>query len=120
MLPPLTFTVVGVALALLIWTTAYAVRDRLINDAVLAVAALLEVLLVVQAVIGIAQLDTVADQAERATFAAYLVSLPLVPIGTVFLAIKEKSRWAMGAVAIGAFAVVVMAIRLHQIWTASA
>ena len=40
---------------------------------------------------------------------AYLVSLPVIPIGTALLAIKEKSRWAMGSLAVGAFAVAVMA-----------
>ena len=39
-----------------------------------------------------------------------------VTIGTGFLALKEKTRWAMGAVAVGAFAVAVMTIRCQQIW----
>ena len=47
---------------------------------------------------------------------AYLVSLPVIPVGTVLLAIKEKSRWAMGSLAVGAFAVAVMTARCLQIW----
>jgi acetylornithine/succinyldiaminopimelate/putrescine aminotransferase len=58
----------------------------------------------------------IGDGDERATFAAYLVTLVVVPIGTGFLALKEKTRWAMGAVAVGAFAVAVMTIRCQQIW----
>ena len=56
------------------------------------------------------------DSTEKATFVAYLVSLPVIPIGTALLTIKEKSRWAMGSMAVGAFAVAVMAVRLQQIW----
>jgi hypothetical protein len=40
-------------------------------------------------------------------------------VSTSLLTIKEKSRWAMGSMAVGAFAVGVMALRLQQIWSAS-
>ena len=63
---------------------------------------------------------TSTDSTEKATFAAYLVSLPLIPIGTSLLTIKEKSRWAMGSMAVGAFAVAVMAAAaaadLEHLW----
>ncbi len=49
-------------------------------------------------------------------FAAYLLTLPLVPVGRIHLAIKEKSRWSDGRLAIGAFGVFVMVARLQQIW----
>jgi hypothetical protein len=61
-------------------------------------------------------LGQIADTDERATFAAHLITLPFVPLGTGFLALKEKTRWAMGAIAVGAFAVAVMSIRCQQIW----
>jgi len=114
---PLTYAVVGLSVVLLLLTSVYAVKDRLIDDRVLLVAALLEVALIVQLVIGLLGLDQIEDPAETATFAAYLVSLPVIPVGTAFLAIKEKSRWAMGSLAVGAFAVAVMTARLQQIWT---
>jgi hypothetical protein len=38
----------------------------------------------------------------------------------VFLAIKEKTRWAMGVIVAGAFAVGVMTGRLQQIWNLGA
>jgi hypothetical protein len=34
----------------------------------------------------------------------------------VFRALKEKTRWAMGVVAVGAFGIAVMTARLQQIW----
>ncbi len=116
MIEGLTFVVVALACLLLVGSLYYALRDRLIDDRLLAVAALLEVGLVVMLVLGLLGLDRIEDPTEKATFAAYLVSLPLIPIGTSLLTIKEKSRWAMGSMALGAFAVAVMVARLQQIW----
>lgn len=119
MIEALTYAVVGLSVLLLALAGAYAVKDRLIDDWVLGIAALLELALIVQLVTGLAGLNHIEDSTETATFAAYLVSLPVIPVGTAFLAIKEKSRWAMGALAVGAFAVAVMAARLQQIWNAN-
>lgn len=113
---PLTWVVVGLAFLLFVASGYYAVRDRLIDDRLLVVAALVEVGLLVMLVLGIAGLGTITDPTEKATFVAYLISLPVIPVGTALLTIKEKSRWAMGSMAVGAFAVSVMALRLQQIW----
>lgn len=117
MIVPLTYAVIGLAVLLCVVAVWYAVRDRLIDDRLLAVAGLLELALLVLLVGGALGLDHIADGAERATFMAYLLSLPVIPAGTAFLAIKEKSRWAMGSIAVGGFAVAVMSTRLLQIWT---
>ena len=116
MIAPVSYAVVALATMLFVVAVYYAVRDKLIDDKLLAVAALVEVGLLVQLVAGLVGLGEIGDSTERATFAAYLVSLPVIPIGTVLLAIKEKSRWAMGSLAVGAFAVAVMTARCLQIW----
>jgi hypothetical protein len=113
---PLTYAVVALACLLLGGSVYYAVKDRLIDDRLLAVAGLVEIGLLVLLVVGLAGLGHITDSVEKATFAAYLISLPLIPVGTTLLTIKEKSRWAMGSMAVGAFAVAVMALRLQQIW----
>jgi hypothetical protein len=113
---PLTWVVVGLAFLLFAASGVYALRDRLIDDKLLAVAGLVELGLLVMLVLGLAGLGTITDPTEKATFVAYLISLPVIPIGTSLLTIKEKSRWAMGSMAVGAFAVAVMALRLQQIW----
>jgi len=112
----LTYVVVALACLLLAGSVYYAVRDRLMDDRLLAVAALLEVGLIILTVFGLSGLGRIEDPTEKATFASYLVSVPLIPIGTSLLTIKEKSRWAMGSMAVGAFAVAVMVARLQQIW----
>jgi hypothetical protein len=118
-LTPLTYAVTGLSFVLVGLAGWYAWRERLLDDWVLGLAAVVEVGLVVQLVRGLAGLGEIADGNEQATFAAYLVTLPFVPPGTAYLAIKEKSRWSMGAVAVGAFAVAVMTLRLQQIWDAN-
>jgi cephalosporin-C deacetylase-like acetyl esterase len=112
----LTWTVVGLSVVLMAVAGLYAVRDRLFDDRLLAVVALLELATLVQAVRGLMTMGTVTNVDERMTFAAYLVSLPLVPLVIGFLALKEKTRWAMAALAVGGFAVAVMSVRCQQIW----
>ena len=116
MVAPLTYAVVGAATLLCVLSIGYAVLDRLIDDWLLGVAALVELGLLVLLVVGLIGMDRIDDSAERATFVAYLVTLPVIPVGTAFFAIKEKSRWAMGSIAVGGFAVAVMTARLLQIW----
>ncbi len=112
----LTYVLCGLSAGLLAMAGWYAARDRLFDDRLLAVAAVVEVGLLVQLVTGLIGLGRIADTAQRATFVAYLLTLPVIPVGTAFLAIKEKTRWSMGTVAVGAFGVLVMVVRLRQIW----
>lgn len=120
MLAPITYGVVALSAVLCLVAVYYAIRDRLIDNLVIVLSLLVEVGLLVQMGFGLAGVGRIDDGAERATYIAYLVTLPLIPVGTAFLAIKEKSRWAMGSLAVGAFAVAVMSARLLQIWTTSA
>ncbi|MCA1783068.1 MAG: hypothetical protein ABR500_04170 [Dermatophilaceae bacterium] len=112
----LTVIVCAASLILMVLAGVYAYRDRLINDGLLAVAALVFLGTIVQLVIGLVRMSTISEGSEVATFAAYLISLPFIPLMTAYLAIKEKTRWAMGSIAVGAFAVLVMTARLQQIW----
>ncbi|MBK9476197.1 MAG: hypothetical protein IPL94_08090 [Tetrasphaera sp.] len=112
----LSYVVIGLAVLQLVVSGGYALRDRLVDDRLLLISALVLVGLLVLMVQCLGGMSRIPDETERLTFAAYAVSLPFVPVGTAFLAIKEKTRWSMGAVAIGAFGVAVMTARLLQIW----
>ncbi len=117
MLYPLTVVVLVAAVSLTVMAGWYAARSRLLDDRVLLVGAVLEVGLLVQLVVALVHLGGVpGGGAEQATFTAYAITLPFVPPVAVFLALKEKTRWAMGVVAVGAFAAAVMTARLQQIW----
>lgn len=113
----LTVVVFAAAAALALVAALYGWRERPLDDRMLLVAAVLEVAVLVQAVVVLTHLGGVAGgSGEKATFAAYGVTLPFVPAAVAFLALKEKTRWSMGVVVVGAFAVAVMTGRLQQIW----
>ncbi len=114
---PLTVAIFAASAALALAAAFYAWRDRLIDDRLLLVAAVLELGLLAQAVVVLVSVGGVGGGgAEKATYAAYGLTLPFIPPAVALLAIKEKTRWAMGVIAAGAFAVAVMTGRLQQIW----
>lgn len=120
MLAPLTYGVIGLAAVLCVVAVYYAIRDRLIDNTIVVLTAVIELGVVAQMILGLVDTHRIADSAEQATYIAYLATLPIIPAGTAFLAIKEKSRWAMGSIAVGSFAVAVMSARLLQIWSLNA
>lgn len=115
-LVPLT-TIVLIATAVLAALTAwYLLRNRLVDDRLLLVGAVVEVLLIVQAIASIVTTGGMSSTEERATMVAYALTLPVVPPAVLFLTIKEKSRWSMAVVLAGALTVAVMTYRVLQIW----
>lgn len=112
----LTVAICAASLVLMLLSGVYAYRDHLINDLILGLAALVFLGTLAQVVIGLLRMSAIEGSSEVATFAAYLLTLPLIPVITTYLAIKEKTKWAMGSIAVGAFAVLVMTARLQQIW----
>lgn len=115
MLTWLTWIIVGSSVLAVLLAGIYAWRDRLIDDPLILLLALTEVALLAQVVVVLAHVGNLAE--EKGTFVAYALSLPVIPPFAAFLAIKEKTRWAMATVAVGAFAVAVMTGRLEQIWS---
>lgn len=116
MLVPLT-TVVIIAVGVLgAQALLYLLLDRLVDDAMLLVTAIVEVALVVLAVVTAVVQGQVSGTGQGATMLAYALTLPILPPIVVFIALKEKTRWTMGVVIAGAFTVGVMAYRIIQIW----
>ena len=70
----------------------------------------------VQLVVGLAHAGAIGG-ADGATFVAYLFTVVIVPPFVVFLAIKEKTGWAMGVIIVGAFVCGILIGRLEQIWS---
>lgn len=116
MLLPLTVAILVACAVLLLLAGHRLWRDRLIDDPVILVSAVIELALLVQLVIGLAQSGAIQDGAERATYIAYLFTVLVVLPVTVFIAIKERSRWAMGVVLGGAVVVAILVARILQIW----
>jgi len=82
----------------------------------LAVAAVLEVLLLVQAVVAIVRLAGGYRPEETATFVGYLAGVVLVPVAGVLWSRSEPSRWAGTVIGIAALVTAVMVWRLLHLW----
>lgn len=116
MLPPLTVALLVGCAVLVLLAAHHLLRDRLIDDPIIVVSALMEVALIVQLVVGLGRSGSISDGAERATYIAYLFTVLVVPPVAVFIAIKERTRWAMAVVLGGAVVVAILVARLEQIW----
>jgi len=115
-LAPLTTAVILAVGVLGLQALLYLIIDRLVDDALLLVTAVVEIALVVLAVVTAIVHGQVGGTGQGATMLAYALTLPIIPLVVVFIALKEKTRWAMGVVIAGAFTVAVMAYRILQIW----
>ena len=117
MLPPLTIALFAGCAALAALAGHHLLRRRLVDDPLIITCAVLEVALAGQLVVGLTHTGSIVDGAERATFVAYLFTLLVVLPVVVFIAIKEKTQWAMAVVLGGAVVVAILVARLQQIWT---
>lgn len=117
-MPLTTFVMIAVGL-LGVMALVYTAIDRLVDDGLLLVAAVVEISLVVLAVVTAIVHGQVSGTGEGATMLAYALTLPIIPPIVLFIALKEKTRWAMGVVIAGAFTVGVMTYRILQIWQTS-
>ena len=53
-------------------------------------------------------------------FFGYLIVAIIVPVGAAIWALVERSRWSTVIMGAGVLTVVVMLVRMHQIWTGDA
>ena len=81
--------------------------------------ALLEFLLLVQAVLAVVLLVRGERPADTATFLGYLAGIVLLPVAGALWARSEPSRWAGTVLAVAAAAVGVMIWRLQELWEAT-
>jgi hypothetical protein len=82
----------------------------------LATAAVLEGVLLVQAVVALVRLADGYRPEETATFLGYLAGVVLVPVAGVLWSRGEPSRWAGTVIGIAALVTAVMVWRLLRLW----
>lgn len=117
MIDILAASITVAALLAAAWALFLLVADRRVRLPLLALLALVELALLVQAVVGFARLLTTDRDVSGLSFGGYLVgSLLVLPIAVTF-AMGERSRWAAGVVLVGCVTVPVMVLRLQQIWS---
>lgn len=119
----LQFTVVVIVVALLaaFICLGFAIAKRGPNDYQLAALALLELLLIAQAVIGVvAPFVGNAPTGNPVEFWAYAIAAILIPVLAVFWALRERDRWSSVVMGVAPLAIAVMLWRMQLIWTAQA
>lgn len=118
MIDPLQTVLIVAALVLALVTGVYVALDRSPDRVLVALLALLEAGLVVQAVVGIAQLVGGSDD-PGITFVGYLLAVLLVlPFGLVW-ALGERSRGSTAVLIIALLTVAFLVLRLVQIHAAA-
>ncbi|MFD9697448.1 hypothetical protein [Lentzea sp. NPDC059081] len=119
---PTVLTVLALAGA--VWSVVLVVLNQPLlpfttaKRGLLALLAVLETGLFVQAVIGLGQITS--REIDRLSFAGYLIGAAvIIPVAVVWAA-GERSRWSGGVLAVGCLSIPVMVLRLGQIWAAHA
>lgn len=118
MILPFTIVAIGVALVAALVCIGFAIAGRGPNDYQLGSLALLELLLIAQAVIAIiAPLVGNPPTGFLVEFWAYAVGALLVPVFAAFWALRERDRWSSLVMGVAALAIAVMLWRMQLIWT---
>lgn len=118
MTPPLLYAVAAAALLLAGWAGWFAIRDRAVVLRQLWGGAVVEGLMVVQAVVAGIQQATGTVPAEPVVFWGYVITqLILLPAAALW-AFAERTRWSSVVLLVAALAVAFLQLRLHQIWAA--
>ena len=119
MTPLLVWGITSVALLLAVLGGAATLARRRLGAVHLAVAAVLELLLLIQA--GAATVAMIGGDrpADPPTFLSYLIAVLVVPPAGLLWARADSSRWGGAVLAVAGLVVAVMAWRLLQLWEAA-
>ncbi len=117
MLPALAVLAALLAVALAGWAAVFAVRDRAVVLRQLWGGAVVEGALVLQVLAAFLLTVRGEGPTDAVTFWGYLVTaLLLLPVAAAW-AFAERTRWSSVVLLVAALTVVVMEVRLVQLWT---
>jgi hypothetical protein len=112
----LAYVVMALSGAMVVWGLVTAVADKPPGKAQLLFAAAVEVVTIVQTVIGFEVLAQGFRPVELATTIGYLIGIVvLIPVAW-FWANVERTRFSGVVLAVAGLAVAVMTLRLLQLW----
>ncbi|NMM30128.1 MAG: hypothetical protein HHJ10_03540 [Cellulomonas sp.] len=116
MIGPVSLVVVVLSLALAAWALWFVIRDRAVIVRQLWGGAVVEAVLVTQAVAAIVLVANGTGSPDRALFGGYiLVQLMILPFAAMW-AFEERTRWSSVLLFIAAFTRAFLEYRLLQIW----
>lgn len=108
--------VVAAWAAVLVLANRPVVIDKWHGLVLLGGAAVVELGLLTQAVVGFVNLAGTDRQVDGLTFGGYLVGILLVLPLAGFWSLAERTRWGSAVLVVGCLAVAVLIVRLGQIW----
>jgi hypothetical protein len=115
---PLQTVLIVASLLLALVAVVYVVLDRPADRLLLGGAALLELGLLVQLVVGIVKLAGTDRDVSGATFVGYLVGALVVPPAAMWWAKGEPARSGTAVFVLAGLVVAFLIVRLDQIWSA--
>ena len=116
MLVPLAGLAIALAAGLAVWSLVAAVRGVRPSRGQLVCSVVVEGVLLVQALLGVALMLADDRDVDRVTFLGYhLTALTVLPAGVLW-GIADRSRWGNGVLAVAAGTEAVLVLRLLQIW----
>lgn len=115
MIDPLQTVLIVASLLLAVVAGVYVALDRSPDNALVALAGLLEVGFVAQAIIGIVQVADGEDVTNPVTFIGYLLAVLLVlPIGVLW-SLAERSRGATAVLIVAGVTTAFLVVRVVQL-----
>lgn len=112
------FLTAGLAAALLGWSLVFVVVDRAVILKQLILAGVVELALLAQVVVAGVGVAGGRQVMDPVTLWGYLfVALLLLPVAGA-VAFAERSRWSSVVLAVAVFTIMVMEVRVWQVWTA--
>lgn len=116
----LSFILLVAPLIVALWCAVMAALNRPINLIELGALAVLELVLVVQLVFGVAAMVSGGRPVGGVVvFCCYLVgSLLILPVAAVW-GLVERTRWGSVVAVVGCLVIPILVVRMQQVWTGS-
>lgn len=115
-----TWLQAAIALVACVIALVVAIRGQKPNDASVGALALSGILLIVQSIIALlAPLWDNAIRGDGLEFWMYVIGAIIIVVAAVLWSLIERERWSNGVLAIAAFSIAVMVIRMQQVWDAN-
>jgi hypothetical protein len=117
MIDPLQTLLIVVSLLFAAVAAVHVVLDRPTGRLLLGIAAVLELGLLAQAIIGIGQLVSGTRAVNGAVFVGYLLgALVFLPLATLW-ALGERTRGGTAVLVVAGLVLPVLVVRIQQVWT---
>ncbi|WP_156743273.1 hypothetical protein [Occultella aeris] len=114
-----SWIIVGCCLVLAVWALVLAVRNTSVTFNQLIGAGVIEVALIAQMIVAGVSLGGGHELGDPVTFWGYLITaLVMMPVAAV-VAFAERSRWSSVVLAVAGAVLIVMQIRVNQVWMTS-